>query len=472
MAKRYTPQLWDIITLKDGTVINIDTEEKLKVVTERVKSNYKWFKESTESIRNEPIKIPTQDTTWISMDSEESPKIKLRDKPLQSTVDDVVDSVDRKAPKISMKDVKMSWSVDDVVDATKKWASSVDDILNAIPKEELAAANNAIKAWASTEVKESISWISKVLNKIPWWTKILAWAKVAGKLAWPVWVLVSLYEWLKDVRTDLIQDEEKTWLQNFVQNLWKTVPDLAAKTVINSVNWLTDLWSYAIWNSIWWMLDAADMWQAYLFWNKKDLEEAKKRNFSKDLTEELNKSWDKMAATAKAWFDKFNYWVDKDVDFDKTYENYMKDQWRDSSWILLEVEEEKPTSTVIENKVDKPQSNIVVPTSDTNQWTQQWRRLFKLKDGTFWYLSQWWENEWKLVKWFKTLDEAKNAVNQWVKWFHLWNIKNELSKVNTKDKSVVENVLTKYIKEKWINPSNAKDKWITDEWLKEIWISF
>lgn len=411
------------------------------------------------------------DNTWISMDSEvkESPKIKLRDKPLQSTVDEVVESVDRKAPKISMKDIKMSWSVDDVVDVTKKWASSIDDILNAIPKEELAAANNAIKAWASTEVKESISWISKVLNKIPWWTKILAWAKVAGKLAWPVWVLVSLYEWLKDVRTDLIQDEEKTWLQNFIQNLWKTVPDLAAKTVINSVNWVTDLWSFLIWNSMWWMIDAADMWQAYLFWDKKDLEEAKKRNFRKDITEALNKSWDKMATTAKAWFDKFNYWLDKDVDFDKSYEKYMKDQWRDSSWILLEVEDEKPVTTQVENK---QQQNIVTPTSDTNQWTQQWRRLFKLKDGTFWYLSQWWENEWKLVRWFKTLDEAKNAVNQWVKWFHLWNIKNELSKVNTTDKTAVENVLTKYIKEKWINPSNAKDKWITNEWLKEIWISF
>jgi hypothetical protein len=42
------------------------------------------------------------------MDSEETPKLKLREKPLQSTVDDVVESVDRKAPKISMNDVKMS----------------------------------------------------------------------------------------------------------------------------------------------------------------------------------------------------------------------------------------------------------------------------------------------------------------------------------------------------------------------------
>ena len=696
MAKKYTPQLWDIITLKDGTIINIDTEEKLKIVTERVKSNYKWFKESTESIRNEPIKIPTQDTSWISMDSEVdnkplSPKDKakqimdskaakvrqqneyanakwqvediyswtkyrwivfwdslvdqdkqiilyndnkqkldafndqiklnveeqkrineeintakdaakkaraekklaklaeeknkliedakkLTDEHLKkywSVLDNNVD-IDKERIKKSLEDIDkfnkninqdtswismdseipkdqeyekfikgekvsnqrleeiankiktwakvtkedlaiqtwykneienlLKWNVtsnkkspfknkylpdwlleeedsigteqwnktlklqaDDIIDTTKKWASSVDDILNAIPKEEIEAANNAIKSWSSSEIKESISWISKILNKIPWWTKILAAAKLAWKVAWPVWIVTSLYSWLKDVRTDLIKDEEKTWLQNFVQNLWRTLPDLAVKTVINSVNDVTDLWSYIIWNTVWWAVDLLDLWWQLATWDKKSLEESKKRNFSKDMTEALNKSWDQTAATAKAWFDKFNYWVDKDVDFDKSYEKYMKEQWRDSSWILLEVEDEKPVTTQVENK---QQQNIVNRTSDTNQWTQQWRRLFKLKDGSFWYLSQWWENEWKLVRWFKTLDEAKNAVNQWVKWFHLWNIKNELSKVNTTDKSAVENVLTKYIKEKWINPSNAKDKWITDEWLKEIWISF
>jgi hypothetical protein len=393
-----------------------------------------------------------------------------------------------------MNDVKMSWSVDEVVDATKKWVSSVDDIINAIPKDELAEANNAIK-WVTKEVKESISWISKILNKIPWWSKVLAGMKVGGKLAWPVWLVTAFYDWIKDVRTDLIQDEEKTWLQNFVQNLWRTVPDFAAKTAINSVNWLTDLWSYVIWGAVWWLMDVADLWWATFTWDKKDLEEAKKRNFSKDMTEALNRSWDEMAATAKAGFDKFNYWVDKDVDFDKSYENYMKNQWRDSSWILLEVEDKEPNTAINSSKAginagltpatvstpvtvstqtaDQPAINTQVNYDWSQQiGEQQKRKLYKFKDWSFWYLSQWWENQWNIVRWFKTLDEAKNAVNQWVKWYHLWNIKNELSKVNTKDKSVVENVLTKYIKEKWINPSNAKDKWITDEWLKEIWISF
>lgn len=738
MAKRYTPQLWDIITLKDGTIINIDTEEKLKVVAEKVKANYKWFKENTESIRNEPIKISTQDTTWISMnsevenkplsakdkakelmnereskiklqkeyanaklqvediyswtknrwitfwdrlvdqnkqillyndnkkaidefnnqiklnieeekkvaeeirlakdaakkaraekklaklaeekntlienakkltdehlkkywsvldnnvdidkerikksledidkfnkninqnttwismDSEQSPKIKLRKKPLQSavidsevpkdiefekfvkewkvsngriedivnkiktwakltkedlsirnwyvetiedllkwkkvdpkvfssTVDDVVQSVDRKAPKISLKDIKMSWVVDDTVDATKKWASSLDDI------QPVKQTIWEILWGDKSKIKTFLQQNPKIAGILKWeWGKTLKLLsetspKTAALLKFWSKTIIPLtvaYNALKDLE---VQNEWKyDWSWNILSDIasrWKMLGQWAADAWVNLA---VNLWADAIkfWDLVWkWI--AWTLWQAWdigknltYFWASDETRKQMDKNnidYSDKFTDAwdslwVSNKWDSYANNTKALGKELIYWNWDWSVYNRTLDKYNNNSWVDREWntlwISLDSEYKQPAITTSSTTTSQPQSNIVVPTSDTNQWTQQWRRLFKLKDGTFWYLSQWWENEWKIVRWFKTLDEAKNAVNQWVKWFHLWNIKNELNKVNTKDKSVVENVLTKYIKEKWINPSNAKDKWITDEWLKEIWISF
>ena len=564
MAKKYIPQLWDIIILIDGTIINIDTEEKLKVVTERVKSNYKWFKESTKSIRR---KIPTQDTSWISMDSEipkdkeyekfikgekvsnqrieeivnkiktwakvtkedlaiqtwykneiekllkwntkTEPQIRAKDKPLQSPIGDVVESADRKAPKISMKDIKMTWSFDDVVDATKKWASSIDWVENIANKwnvvDNIQSSKKTIWEilwWNKNKIKSFLQQNPKIASilKWEWWKTLNLLAETSPKTAavlrlwWKLVIPATIaYNSLKDLE---VQNEWKyDWSWNIISDIGSWLKILEQWTADAWVNLGVNLWADAIkiWDLIWkWI--AWSLWQAWdigkditYFWatdeNKKKMDEDN-IDYSDKFTDVwdslwISNKWDSYANNTKALAKEKIYWNWDNTVYNRTIDKYNKDSWIDREWnalwISMDSEDTNPaTSEIVNTNVVQPTNttNKNIITNDTNQWTQQWRRLFKLKDGTFGYLSQWWENKWKLVRWFKTLDEAKNAVNQWVKWFHLWNIKNELSKINTTDKSAVENVLTKYIKEKWINPSNAKDKWITDEWLKEIWISF
>ena len=489
--KTYTPKMWDVITLKDWKVINIDTEEKLKVVAEKVKANYKWFKENTESIRNEPIKIPTQDTSWISMDSEipkdqefekfirnekvskerleeiankiktwakvtkedlaiqtwykneienllkwkNEPQINLIEKPLQSTVDNVVDATWDKPPKISMKDIKMSWSFDDVVDTTKKWASSVDDI------QPIKQTIWEILWWDKSKIKTFLQQNPKIAGILKWeWGKTLnLLAETSPKTAaslkfwWKTIIPVTVaYNSLKDLE---VQNEWKyDWSWNMLSDIaswWKILEQWVADAWVNLA---VNLWTDAIkfWDLVWkWI--AWTLWQAgdmgknlIYFWatdeNKKQMDE-NNIDYSDKFTDAwdslwISNKWDSYANNTKASAKEYIYWNWDNTVYNRTLDKYNKDSWIDREWnalwISMDSEYKQPTVTANATTINQPQSNIVVPKSDTNQWTQQWRRLFKLKDGTFWYLSQWWENEWKLVRWFKTLDEAKNAVNQWV----------------------------------------------------------
>lgn len=299
-------------------------------------------------------------------------------------------------------------------------------------------------------------------KKIPWLKKILPVAKVAGKYAWPIGIALAVWDWLMDVRWEELSNDDKSR----ATRLANLVNDITWKTIINTV-WSTAEWLPTALAWVWWQ--ALDTFNE-MFWDK----EARETDYSTKAVEAWNdskiKNWLWNTRAKMLWFqDKMIYWKD-------TTNEYKNELWLNKDWTKkqeLDIVPEEQQIFETENKQEVQQPKIEQKKESPLQ--EQWRRIVQFKDWTYWYASQWWDTKWKLVTWvdsewnrviwswwwFKTLDEAKQAIQSWVKWYHEDQIVKWIKWSESKE--AAKKFLNKYE-----SNINLKDKWFSDKEISDI----
>lgn len=407
--------------------------------------------------KTETPNVTTQDTSWISMDSEEDYKQKIRDSvkknienknidKKESSFNDNINNTNNK--KKTFKE--LTWrninEVDEIINKTDDVVDKADEINDL---KNINGVNKTVKAINKSEKLKKILDLSK---KIPWVSKILPVAKVAWKYAWPIWIALAIWDWLMDVRFDKLNDDEKSR----AQMLWTFINDLVWKTVINTA-WTTAEFLTVAPAWIWWQ--AKDLFNE-AFWNK----EERKKDYSTEAVKAWDSSignWLKNTRTKMLNFqDVSTYWKDAD-----NLEEYRRELWLDKEWKNLpKIESEAESMWFWQEDSPTNQAANINQTQKTNKpekISEQWRKIVKFKDWTYWYVSQWWENKWKLVWGFWSLDEVKKNIQSWVKWYHLWNIKEWVEK--SKSQEMAENFLKDYV-----SKVDLKSKWIGDEDINNL----
>jgi hypothetical protein len=138
------------------------------------------------------------------------------------------------------------------------------------------------------------------------------------------------------------------------------------------------------------------------------------------------------------------------------------------SWYIDSKKEETPVEPNIDVTATPNQAAEIKPEVQTQQWNttpqkkvfQDRELIFDPKTKTYWYMSK---QTWQLKWGFKYEDEAKKDISTWVKWFHLWQIKEWVSKSKQWE-------WNKFLQDYW-SKVDLKSKWITEDDVKKLFIN-